>query len=246
LSLAFAFAYAMARLRRIFVPGLTMHVIHRGANRADVFRDDADYELFLEFLREAADRNDTEVHAATLMTNHVHLMVTPHHESSLPRTMKQVGGWYVPYVNRRYGRFGTLWQGRYRAIPIDTDRYWLTCLRYIEQNPVRAGMVASAAHYPWSTYQAHAHGRWPRWLVPHPVYLALGRAAGEREACYRALCAEPLPDPELSALRYAVHHGWAYGSRAFAQEVEFVCGRPATPRRSRRSARRLSAITSGV
>jgi putative transposase len=207
-----------------------MHVIQRGAHRARMFHDTGDYEVFLEFLRQSAEKHDAEVHGVMLMPNHVHLIVTPRHNSSLPRTMQQIGRWYVPHFNRKYGHVGALWQGRYRAIPIDTEKYWLTCLRYVEQNPVRAGMVAAPGEYRWSTYHAHARGKWSDWLTPHPVYLALGDTPAEREACYRVMCGDGLSDPDLSALRYAVHHGWAYGSPTFAAMIEATHGQRAAPR----------------
>jgi putative transposase len=237
----------MPRLPRIFIPGLTMHVIQRGAHRADMFHDEGDYEVFLAYLREAVQQNEVEVHAFVLMSNHLHLMATPQHSASLPRTMQQLGRRYVPHYNRRYRRGGTLWQGRYRAIPIETEAYWLTCLRYVEQNPVRAGMVRMPAEYPWSSYHAHGEGEWADWLLPHPVYLALGDTATEREACYRAICGAAIADAELGTLRYAVHHGWAYGSPVFAARIEEACGRPVVPRGARRvSPPNLSVITSGV
>ena len=223
-----------------------MHVIQRGANRASVFHQHADYELFLEFLIEAAGQHKLDLHGFALMTNHVHLMATPHDAASLPRTMQQVGRRYVPYFNERYERFGTLWQGRYRAIPIDTERYWLTCLRYVEQNPVRARMVERPGTYPWSSYHAHALGDWPEWLTPHPVYLSLGSAASIRQANYQALCDGGLDGFELERLRYAVHHGWAYGSEEFVARIEASCGVWARPRPAGRRPRTLSPFTFGV
>lgn len=220
----------MARQRRVFVPAVTMHVIQRGNARGSIVRETADHEIFLELLRESAARHGTTIHGYVLMTNHVHLMATPEHAESLGLTMQQLGRWYVPYFNRRYSRTGGLFQGRYRAIPVDTDVYWLTCLRYIEQNPVRAQMVPRPADYRWSSYRAHAWGEWPDWLVPHPVYLGLADTAQGRQRKYRAFCGSELRDPDLSALRYAVHHGWAFGSAAFEQEIERRVGRPVVPR----------------
>jgi putative transposase len=229
------------------MPGITMHVIQRGAGRADMFHERGDYEVFLACLRHAAQQNDVDVHATMLMTNHVHLMVTPQNAASLPRTMQQLGRCYVPHYNRRYDRIGTLWQGRYRAIPIETEQYWLTCLRYVEQNPVRAGMVSTPGDYEWSSYHAHARGDWPEWLVPHPVYLALGSTSADREACYRVICGDALAEPELDTLRYAVHHGWAYGSPVFAAGIEATCGRPATPRSGPGTDfQKLSVVAAGV
>ena len=130
----------MARLPRFFVRGYPLHVIQRGNNREDVFSEDADYHIYLEWLTEAANRHGCAIHAYVLMTNHVHLLLTPAHASSLPKTLQSLGRRYVQYVNRTYQRTGTLWEGRYRATLIDSDSYLLTCCRYIELNPVRAEM----------------------------------------------------------------------------------------------------------
>jgi len=135
------------------------------------------------------------------MPNHFHLLVTPTASNGLPRFMKALDGTYVVYYNRRHQRIGTLWNGRYRGILIEDARYWLTCLRYIEQNPVRAGIVRQPDAYQWSSYQAHAFGRWPEWLTPHDLYQGLGTTTEGRELAYRHLSGLPLPDDHLSILR---------------------------------------------
>jgi len=178
----------MPRLRRIFVPDLSVHVIQRGHNRASIFHEEVDYRRFLDVLSQVARRHAVRVHGFVLMTNHVHLIVTPSDAKGLPRTIKEVGGRYVPYFNRKYDRIGTLWTSRYRGLLIQDERYWLTCLRYIEQNPVRASMVKTPEDYRWSSYSAHAFGEWPTWLAHHPTYLALGATPEDRQARYRSLC----------------------------------------------------------
>ena len=130
---------------RVFLPDMSLHVTQRGNNRVAIFRDSADYEVFLTLLKRAADRFRVAVHAYVLMTNHVHLIVTPDGPESLPRTMQSLGVRYVPFYNTKYKRIGTLWNGRYRGIHLENETYWLTCLRYVEQNPVRAGMVSAPA-----------------------------------------------------------------------------------------------------
>jgi len=186
----------MARRKRLFIPRLSVHVIQRGNNRVAIFSDHADYEVFLAFLRTAAQRNGVAVHGYALMTNHSHLIVTPADARALPQTMKELGGRYVQYYNRKHQRIGTLWNGRYRDLPIDDERYWLTCLRYVEQNPLRAAMVRSPEAYPWSSYRVHAMGEDPDWLELHHVYLALGRDSGERQTAYRALFRAPVSEAE--------------------------------------------------
>jgi putative transposase len=158
----------MARRRRVFVAGASVHVIQRGNNHGAVFGRRSDYERFIALLREAAVRYDVAVHAFALMTTHVHLLVTPRSRLALPNTMKACGGRYVQYFNRKYSRSGTLWNGRYKPILVEDERGWLRCLRYIERNPVEAGMVRDPGEYPWSSYRTHALGqgnRLPRRVV---------------------------------------------------------------------------------
>jgi putative transposase len=167
----------------------------------NIFHQREDYEVFLELLRRAVRRHPVEVHGYVLMSNHFHLLVTPRSADGLPRFMKEVDGSYVYYFNREHHRIGTLWNGRYRGIPIDNVAYLLTCIRYIEQNPVRARMVRVPDAYRWSSYAAHAFGRWPEWLTAHRVYEDLGTTPQVRQVAYRQLCSTPLPNDHLSLLR---------------------------------------------
>lgn len=178
----------MARQPRVYVPGVSVHVIQRGTNRAQVFSEQRDYEYFLTFLERAAATHGVDVHGFALMNNHSHLLVTPRSEHALPRTIKLSSACYVQYYNRKYQRTGTIWNGRYRAIPVDDELYWFTCLKYIEHNPVKARIVTNPADYRWSSYRVHALGEPASWLTPHPLYLRLGETAELRQAVYRALC----------------------------------------------------------
>jgi putative transposase len=191
----------MARPHRAFQPGITAHVIQRGNDRTAIFRQYADYHLFLYFLETSAARHAIAVHAYVLMSNHFHLMATPGAPETLPGMMQELGGRYVRYFNRIYNRTGTLWEGRYRALTIQNERRWLMCLRYVEQNPVRAGIVRSPDGYAWSSYKAHAYATAPAWLASHPVYDALGRTPTERGAAYRSLAGIPLTEEELLVTR---------------------------------------------
>ena len=166
------------------------------------FCEDADYEWFLTVFKWAMRRYAVSVHNYVVMNNHYHATVTPGDALTLPRAMKELGVRYVQYFNKKYDRVGTLWTGRYRGICIEDERYWLTCLRYIEQNPVRAGIVEAAEEYRWSSYRVHAFGERQDWLTPHPVYLALGRTPQERQLAYRALCDAHLADDELALQRF--------------------------------------------
>jgi putative transposase len=191
----------MARKHRYFIPGVTAHIIKRGNNRSAVFSRSDDYNHFLALLRDAAARYATAIHAFALMTNHIHVMATPEKEGSIPLMMKELGERYSQYFNAAYLRSGTPWDGRYRAFLLLDERYWLTCLRYIELNPVRAGMVTRAEDYPWSTYAIHALGRQITWLESHPLFIGLGRSDAERAAAYRHLCSATIDDDEVRRLR---------------------------------------------
>jgi putative transposase len=188
-------------MMRTYFPNLSAHVYHRGNNRMAIFSEQTDCDVFLNILAAAAEWHDVSVHAFVIMTTHFHLIATPNTETALPAAMKQVGERYVRYFNRKYRRTGTMWEGRYRAKHLTDERHWLTCLRYVEQNPVRARMVATADAYPWSSYGVHGLGRSVDWLVPHAVYLRLGATDEERRTAYRVLCAEPLPEADLIGIR---------------------------------------------
>jgi putative transposase len=192
---------AMGRPLRVFVEGLSLHVFNRGLNHLALFDEEGDYEEFLETVKCATASEGVAVHGFVLMTTHYHLQVTPKDKSALPRAMQRIDGGYVRYFNRKHERQGTVWNGRYKAILIEDQNYWLTCLRYTDQNPVRAHMVRSAEAYPWSSYRAHALGDGCSWLEEHHCYRALGSTHGERQAAYRAICGVPLTPSELTLQR---------------------------------------------
>jgi len=176
---------------------MSVHVIQRGLNRMAIFTQAEDYQCFLSLTKVVMADSNIDIHGFVLMTTHTHLIVTPHAPRSLPSAMKRIGGRYARYFNRRYGRSGSLWNGRYRGFLIEDERRWFTCLRYIEQNPVRAGMVKQPADYHWSSYRANAENETIDWLVEHPLYHGLGRSTDVRRMAYRAICAHPLDDVEL-------------------------------------------------
>ena len=219
----------MARLGRYFAPDQPLHVIQRGNNRQGIFFADEDYALYRDWLAEAATQSGCAVHAYVLMTNHVHLLLTPDRKDSLPRLMQSLGRRYVRHVNSHYGRTGTLWEGRYRAAPIDSDAYFLACCRYIELNPVRARLVRSPRDYAWSSYAAHAYGRDDPLAAAHPVFRRLGRSLAERQAEYRAWCRQA-PDADfVEALRAATNGGWALGDARFLKQIARAAKRRAAP-----------------
>ena len=146
----------MPRKPRFNIVGIPQHVIQRGNNREPCFYSEQDYQRYLKDLSDSAKKHDCRIHAYVLMTNHVHLLVTPMVEHGISNMMQALGRRYVYYINKNYQRSGTLWEGRYKASLIDNERYLLTCMRYIELNPVRAKMVEHPGEYPWSSYQANA------------------------------------------------------------------------------------------
>jgi putative transposase len=165
----------MARHGRYFLPDQPLHVIQRGNNRSAIFFGVENYDHYRNWLAEAAAEYGCLIHVYLLMTNHVHLLLTPERAESLPRTMRSLGRRYVRAINAAQRRSGTLWEGRYRAAPINSEAYFLACCRYIELNPVRACMVVHPADYRWSSYRAHAHGAADALVSDHPLYHALGR-----------------------------------------------------------------------
>jgi putative transposase len=197
----------MAGRKRLFIEGLTLHVTQRGNNRCATFRDDSDYEMFLWFLRFAIRRHCLRVHAYALMTNHFHLMVTPQSAAALSRAMQSLGRRYVRYFNDRYGRTGTLWEGRFRTALITDERYWLTCMRYVELNPVRAGLVRSADSYRWCSYHAHACGAADPLVTSHALYDALANTGDRRQEAWRHICAPAAETQQLEDLRNAIATG---------------------------------------
>ena len=219
----------MPRLPRYVLPGHPQHVIQRGNNRCPIFVADEDYGCFRHHLREACARHDCQIHAYVFMTNHVHLVMTPGKEDSLAQVLQSVGRRSVQYFNTTYRRTGTLWEGRYKATVIDTQRYLLTCYRYIELNPVRANMVQHPGEYPWSGDAANAPGRADSLLTPHALYLALDNLPERRQAAYRALFQVHIDNKTLEDIRQATQKGWALGNDRFKEEIGQLLKRRACP-----------------
>ncbi len=219
----------MSRRPRIVIPGIPLHIIQRGNNRNPCFFERNNYLVYLAMLLKAGANAGCSVHAYVLMTNHVHLLVSPQHENSPAEMMKLVGSSYVPYINRMHGRFGTLWQGRYRSCLVQDERYFLICQRYIELNPVRAGLVRNPLDYEWSSYRANAHGERSDIVKPHENYRSLSVDQEERERRYRALFDEALPERELEHLRYATRANGAFGNAQFSESITATTGYDLTP-----------------
>jgi len=219
----------MARKQRFNMPGIPQHVIQRGNNREPCFYAEDDYRKYLECLQESAVKFECEIHACVLMTNHVHLLITPLTEYSIPQLMQSVGRKYVRYINATYRRTGTLWEGRYKASLVDTGEYFLTCMRYIELNPVRANMVTVPCEYEWSSYRANAYGKRDDCLTPHLSYKALGSHSEERCRVWRELFSNHLDYQQLHAIREALNLELVLGRDDFKDKVAKMTNRAVSP-----------------
>ena len=226
----------MARLPRLSLPGYPHHVILRGNNRQAIFSCPADYQTLLDLIEEHARKSGVAVHAYVLMSNHFHLLVTPEAADSLSRMMQAVGRRYVRYFNDRQGRSGTLWEGRYRSTPIQAETYLLTCMAYMDLNPVRAGLVAEARDYPWSSHGHYIGLRSDRLVTPHPLFWTLGNTPFAREAAYADMVRVGVSASQQAALTESALSGWALGNADFLTDlqkrterrvVKTLVGRPA-------------------
>ena len=197
----------MPRPPRLDVPGLPVHVVQRGNNRQACFFEDDDYSFFLYALREACRDRHCQLHAFVLMTNHVHLLITPLVKWGMSRMMMDLGRRYVRYFNDLHDRTGTLWEGRFRSSLVETRRYCLACYRYIELNPVRARMVTRPEDYRWSSYRTNAFGLPSRLITPHSELLLLGVDGESRRRSYRKLFERNARQQELKAIRDALRKG---------------------------------------
>lgn len=223
----------MARLPRLTVPGYPHHVIQRGNNRQAIFAAAQDYEVLLDLLSENAAKFGVALHAYVLMSNHFHLLATPDSADALPLMMQAVGRRYVRYFNDRQGRSGTLWEGRYRSTLIQTERYLLACMAYIDLNPVRAGLVAEAPDYPWSSHRHYVGLQTDKRVVPPALIWELGNTPFAREAAYADLVRTGLNADQQNALTQSVLNGWALGEPDFVADLQ------------KRTARRVAKARAG-
>jgi putative transposase len=210
----------MPRKPRFYLPEIPAHVVQRGNCRQGVFFDAADYTAYLHWLKEGAARHGCSIHAYVLMTNHVHLLMTPHTPESISRTIQYVGRHYVSYVNHTYGKSGTLWEGRHKGCVIASEDYLLACMRYIELNPVRAGMVARPIEYHWSSYGSNAAGHPDGVITPHDLYQALGNHIHARQHAYRELFRNTLDREQVHDIRATVQTGTPLGNDRFRKHIE--------------------------
>jgi putative transposase len=231
----------MPRRARIIIPGVPVHLIQRGNNRQACFYCDEDYQSYLEWLRNYAHDSGCAIHAYVLMTNHVHVLMTPINKNSAGELMKHLGQRYVQYINRTYKRSGTLWEGRFRSCIAQQENYLLLCQRYIELNPVRAGIVEHPGEYRWSSYRANAHGEAVDLLNHHSLYMGLGQTNDKRQTAYRELFRNELKPGIIDEIRQATNGNFALGSERFKKEMAKALGRRVTPGKSGRPPKNLDA-----
>lgn len=210
----------MARLPRLSVPGCPHHIIQRGNNRQPIFLSDADRQVFLALVRDNAATHGVAVHAYVLMDNHCHLLATPAVGESLSKFMQGIGRAYVRYFNDLHSRSGTLWEGRYRAAPLQAERHLLPCMVFIDLHPVRAGLVAQAQEHVWSSHGHYAGLRVDKCISAHPLVWALGNTPFERETRYRDLVQAGVSQPQCLALTESALSGWALGDADFVERLQ--------------------------
>ncbi|MCB2216473.1 transposase [Desulfofustis glycolicus] len=219
----------MPRRPRISLPNVPLHIIQRGNNRQACFFADEDYLSYLEWLHEYAHSSECFIHAYVLMTNHVHLLLTPKSSHSAANLMKRLGQRYVQYFNRTYRRSGTLWEGRFRSSLVQQESYLFTCQRYIEMNPVRAKMVEHPGVYRWSSFRANAQGERSELITPHMLYLNLGVSDEQRQTAYRELFRYELDPGEIDRIREATNGNFTLGTNRFQEEASRILGRRVSP-----------------
>ena len=215
----------MARLPRLTLPGYPHHIIQRGNNRQAIFNSTADQQTLLALLLENAKKFKVAVHAYVLMSNHFHLLATPQTAEGLPQMMQAVGRSYVRYFNDAQQRTGTLWEGRYKSTVIQTERYLLACMAYIDLNPVRAGMVTAARDYPWSSHGHYTGQRIDPLITPHALFWELGNTPFAREAAYAQLVQSGISPVQQAALTDSAMSGWALGEADFVEDLQKRTGR---------------------
>ena len=217
----------MTRLRRYCPVGVPAHIIQRGNNRDICFVSDLDKATYMRYLRDASIKYDVAVHAWVLMSNHVHLLLTPNQPESISRLMQHIGRDYVRFYNKKYSRTGTLWEGRFRSSLVQAEDYFLICQRYIELNPVRAGLVSRPGDFHWSSYKSNALGIDSSVRKPHQIYVGLGSSERTRLAAYQKLFSEVISEYQLEKIRFSANKGLVLGSQAFVEMVERNSGQRA-------------------
>lgn len=221
----------MARSPRLVLADWPHHIVQRGHNRQPVFRSPDDFRAYLRNLEEWKRMLGCRIYAYCLMPNHIHLVIDPGPEAkSLSLLMKRVAGRYARRINQQTDRTGSLWDGRYKSSPIETDTYLLACCRYVELNPVRANIVKRPEDYAWSSYRAHIGLAPLAWLDEDPCYISLGLTPADRRARYAQWVADAIPTGEWATIRQAIHREQLTGSHKFIWDIQKRTGRWLEPR----------------
>jgi len=210
----------MPRKPRFYLSGVPVHIVHRGHSRSPVFFEDQDYSTYLYWLRKAAEKYDLSIHAFVLMTNHTHLLVTPTLGENVSLFMQYIGRRYVPYINHKYGKSGSIWEGRYKACLVQEESYFLSVMRYIEFNPVRANMLESPSHYRWSSFCHNAGARDLKLINSHPIYDSLGVDKESRVKAYQELFNYQIDQTAMKKISDAWLTGTPLGNEHFRQMIE--------------------------
>jgi len=221
----------MPRPPRIEIAGVPLHIVQRGNNRTACFFGDTDRKFYLKCLLDYAGRHGCAIHAYVLMSNHVHLLLTPERAGAASAMLQDLGRRYVRTINDAQGRTGSLWEGRFRSNLVDSDTYFMACHRYIELNPVRAGIVVRPLDYIWSSHAHYANGRPDALVTEHDSYLRLGSTPELRRKAFVPLFQAPVEENDVRRLRTAVNRGWALGSEKFLDQMETLAGRSVRPAR---------------
>jgi putative transposase len=219
----------MPRRARIMLAGVPVHVVHRGNNRQPCFYSDEDRRFYLFHLRRLLPESQCELHAYCLMTNHVHLLLTARAATGCARLMQRLSQLHTQYVNRNYGRTGSLWEGRFRSSLVQSERYVLACYRYVEMNPVRAGLCASPLEYEWSSHRRNIRGTYDGLVIPHPDFQRLGPTSASRRWAYEQLFAAGDGAMPIEEIRKAVNGNFALGDESFRRTLARALGRRVEP-----------------
>lgn len=224
----------MPRRARLAIANVAWHIIQRGNNRGACFFSEGDYLCYLRLLAQQSEKHGCAIHSYCLMTNHVHLLLTPEEASGPSRMMKHLGQCFVQHINRTYERSGTLWEGRFKSCLAQNENYALHCYRYIELNPVRANMTSHPGDYRWSSFRHNGGGLENDLITPHPSYLNLGDNASRRQATYRSLVESGVSEDLATSIRSATNGNFVLGSKTFSREIERALNRRASRLRSGR------------
>ena len=226
----------MPRRARLALANVAWHIIQRGNNRSACFFREQDYLYYLHLLEQQSEKHECAIHAYCLMTNHIHLLLTPSEACGPSLMMKHLGQCFTQYINRSYQRSGTLWEGRFKSCLAQDASYALHCYRYIELNPLRARMTEHPGDYLWSSYRHNARGVKNGLITPHPTYLSLGNSALERQKAYRAMVASGISNEVLTSIRSATKGNFVLGNERFSREIEFALNKRVSPGRPGRPA----------